>query len=341
MPLNPKSEQFLRSRKQEDPVEDLLSGILSNDQSSIARAITLVESRKTEHKEQAARLVEQCLAQKKQSRVIGITGTPGVGKSTFIEAFGALLISSGKKVAVLAIDPSSSMTKGSILGDKTRMDELSRSEHAFIRPSPSAGSLGGVARTTRESIFILEAAGYDYVLIETVGVGQSETQMSSMVDFFMTLLQPNAGDELQGIKRGIMELSDLIVINKVEQHNLELASLSQQQYKAALHLFPARANDWVPEVLLCSAQEKRGISDILETIDRFYEEMDKSEFLENLRTKQNLFWYEESLRAELLQLVDGNESLVQLSEYLRDKIRTSKMSPLAASRALIEAILNS
>ncbi|HAS36183.1 MAG TPA: methylmalonyl Co-A mutase-associated GTPase MeaB [Flavobacteriales bacterium] len=341
MPINPQKERFIQADRGKEDVTSLLEGIRENNHAVLARAITLIESSNAKHRALASNLIDACIGLGKKSKVLGITGTPGVGKSTFIEAFGAHLIEKGNKIAVLAIDPSSSLTKGSILGDKTRMNELSRSKQAFVRPSPSSGSLGGVARATRETIFLLEAAEYDWVLIETVGVGQSETHMVSMVDFFLTLLQPNAGDELQGIKRGIIELSDLIVINKAEEHNRSLSLLSQQQYQSALHLFPPRKSGWSPEVLLCSSIEKTGIPEIEENILSFYRKTDLSGFLQQQRADQNLFWFEESIRFQLSELIEQKESLIRLRDELRLSIRQGEISPLGASRKLMDAVLNS
>ncbi len=339
MAINPQKDRFLQSEREHESVDRLLKGIQKNNQAVLARAITLIESKNPQHRVLASDLIDACIGLGKKSKVVGITGTPGVGKSTFIEAFGAYLTQTGNRIAVLAIDPSSSRTKGSILGDKTRMNELSRSDQAFVRPSPSSGSLGGVARATRESIFLLEAADYDWVLIETVGVGQSEIHVASMVDFFMTLLQPNAGDELQGIKRGIMELSDLLVINKSEEHNKDLALLSQQQYQSALHLFPSRMNGWNPEVLRCSSLEKTGIPEIEKNILKFYKQTEASGALNELRANQNLFWFEESIRFQLSELIEQSDSLIQLRAELRNSIKNNQISPLGASRKLMDAIL--
>ena len=236
-------------------VEELKKG----DISTLGKAITLIESSLEKHRLQAEELIEMCLPFSGKSIRIGITGVPGVGKSTFIESWGNYLTEQGHKVAVLAIDPSSKSSGGSILGDKTRMNELSVNKNAFIRPSPSAGSLGGVAQKTRESIILCETAGYDVILIETVGVGQSETAVHSMTDFFLLLMLSGAGDELQGIKRGIMEMADTIAITKSDGDNIQKAKLASMEYKNALHLFPQAESNWTPQVGICSAVEKTGL----------------------------------------------------------------------------------
>jgi len=247
-----KNEQF--------DVKYYFDGIRNKDLTILSKAITLLESIKPEHQLIAEELIELCLPFSGNSLRIGITGVPGVGKSTFIESFGKFLIETEqKKIAVLAIDPSSTKSKGSILGDKTRMNFLSTSQNAFVRPSPSSGTLGGVARATRESIILCETFGFDTIIVETVGVGQSETEVNSMVDFFLLLMLAGAGDELQGIKRGIMEMADAIVINKTDVENANRVKLAQQNYKNALHLFPANENGWTPKVESCSAINSNGI----------------------------------------------------------------------------------
>ncbi len=256
-----------RTRQARLTADDYVEGILRGDRTILSQAITLVESNLPEHYELAQAVVERCLAASSRSVRVGITGVPGAGKSTFIDTFGSLLTRRyGRRLAVLAIDPSSQQSGGSILGDKTRMEQLSTDPDAFIRPSPSAGTLGGVARKTRESIILCEAAGFDTILVETVGVGQSETVGHSMVDFFLLLMLAGAGDELQGIKRGIMELADTIVITKADGNNVRKAAAARVEYKNALHLFPASPSKWTPEVLICSSLENTGIAEIWETI---------------------------------------------------------------------------
>ena len=261
--------QLRKHRKKKLSVEDLTQGVLNGDKAILARAITVVESTKNEDLKKAYSLIENCLSKKSKSIRIGITGVPGVGKSTFIEIFGKTLTNLGRKVAVLAVDPTSTISRGRILGDKTRMQELVKDPNAFIRPSPSGDSLGGVARKTRESVILCEAAGFDIVLLETVGVGQSETAVHSMVDFFLLLKLAGAGDELQGIKRGIMEMADAIVINKAEGDNLKKAQRAKSEFERALQLYPPKENGWIPKVSTCSSIENSGIVEIWETIEKF------------------------------------------------------------------------
>ncbi len=251
-----------RKRKSQPSTDELINAILVGDITALSRAITLIESKNPEHLQKANEVIKKCLPHANKSIRIGITGVPGVGKSTFIESFGKHLTKRGKKVAVLAVDPSSTITKGSILGDKTRMEDLVKDKNAFIRPSPSGDSLGGVARKTRETIILCEAAGFDTIIIETVGVGQSETAVHSMVDFFLLLKLAGAGDELQGMKRGIIEMADAIAINKADGDNLNKANLAKIEFKRALHLYPEKESEWQPKVVLCSAIEKTGIDEI-------------------------------------------------------------------------------
>jgi LAO/AO transport system kinase len=247
-------------------VNELAEGILAKKRVVLGQAITLIESQKKEDQENAKLLIEKILPFTGKSIRIGITGAPGVGKSTFIETFGKYVTDNGKKIAVLAIDPSSSKSKGSILGDKTRMEELVKDENAYIRPSASGETLGGVARKTRETIILCEAAGFDTIIIETVGVGQSETAVHSMVDFFLLLKISGAGDELQGIKRGIMEMADAIVINKADGDNINKAKLAKTEFNRALHLFPAKKSGWIPSATTCSSYTKEGIPEVWETL---------------------------------------------------------------------------
>ena len=247
------AENLKKHRKITPSVKELFQGITKGDKTSLSRGITLIESTAIKHQRQAKELIEACLPYANKSIRIGITGVPGVGKSTFIEQFGKLLVDDGKKVAVLTIDPSSTLSKGSILGDKTRMEELVKEVNVFIRPSASGESLGGVARKTREAIILCEAAGFDTIIIETVGVGQSETAVHSMTDFFLLMKLAGAGDELQGIKRGIMEMADAIVINKADGENIKAAKLAKTEFNRALHLYPAKESGWNPKTITCSA----------------------------------------------------------------------------------------
>ena len=278
---------------------DLAQEILKGNITALGQAITLVESTLPEDEKIAQKLLGACLLKSGNSIRIGITGVPGVGKSTFIEAFGKLLTSQGKKVAVLAIDPTSERTKGSILGDKSRMHQLSSDKNAFIRPSPNSGTLGGVANKTRESIILCEAAGFDIILIETVGVGQSETTVNNLVDFFLLLMLAGAGDELQGIKRGIMELAHALVITKADGDNCQKAKNAALEYKSALHLFPAMENGWTPQVSTCSALENTGVEQILETITKFDAQMLSSGWKIKNRKDQNNYWLHLKIKEEL------------------------------------------
>ncbi|HSH50986.1 MAG TPA: methylmalonyl Co-A mutase-associated GTPase MeaB, partial [Bacteroidales bacterium] len=258
--INPEViKKFRKNKKTERSVQEYVDGIINGNRTILGQAITLIESSLPDHHQIAQEIIEKCLPYAGNSIRIGITGVPGVGKSTFIESMGKYITSKGNKLAVLAIDPSSERSKGSILGDKTRMEELATDTNAFIRPSPSAGSLGGVARKTRETIVLCEAAGFNTIFIETVGVGQSETAVHSMVDFFLLLMLAGAGDELQGIKRGIMEMADAIVINKADGGNIQKAELAKNQYQNALHLYPPAPSGWIPKVLTCSSLVKTGI----------------------------------------------------------------------------------
>ena len=278
---------------------DLAQEILKGNITALGQAITLVESTLPEDEKIAQKLLGACLLKSGNSIRIGITGVPGVGKSTFIEAFGKLLTSQGKKVAVLAIDPTSERTKGSILGDKSRMHQLSSDKNAFIRPSPNSGTLGGVANKTRESIILCEAAGFDIILIETVGVGQSETTVNNLVDFFLLLMLAGAGDELQGIKRGIMELAHALVITKADGDNCQKAKNAGLEYKSALHLFPAMENGWTPQVSTCSALQNTGVEQILETITKFDAQMLSSGWKIKNRKDQNNYWLHLKVKEEL------------------------------------------
>ena len=291
--------QIREFRKAQPSVSELVDGILSGNVTALSRSITLVESTQMDHAQKASEIIGECLKHSGKSVRIGITGVPGVGKSTFIEAFGKYLTRLGKKVAVLAVDPSSTISHGSILGDKTRMEELVKDENAYIRPSASGETLGGVARKTRETITLCEAAGFDTIIIETVGVGQSETAVHSMVDFFLLLKISGAGDELQGIKRGIMEMADAIVINKADGDNVRKAKLAKTEFNRALHLFPPKKSGWMPIVETCSAIEQTGISEIWETVEKFLELTKTSGYFAGKRREQNQYWMMETIDAQL------------------------------------------
>jgi len=322
-------------RKKEASTQELLVGIYGGDKASLARAITLVESTKSSHFEKAEELIGNCLKNNTNSIRIGITGIPGVGKSTFIEVFGSHLTQLGKKVAVLAVDPSSSFTKGSILGDKTRMETLAKNPNAFIRPSPTSDSLGGVTRKSRETIILCEAAGYDVILVETVGVGQSETVVHSMVDFFLLLKLAGAGDELQGIKRGIMEMADAVVINKADGTNLKNVKLAQTEFNRALHLYPPKENEWNPKVLSCSSLENKGITEIWDMIETFTQLTKKNSYFAQNRSKQNKNWFLQTVDALLNHQFYQNIETKNQLERLLLKVEKNEMSPFVAAKTLV------
>lgn len=278
---------------------DLFSKIKDGDHAALSKGITLLESSLESEKKLSEKLISDCMPYSGNSIRIGITGVPGVGKSTFIETFGKLLTSQGNKVAVLAIDPSSGKTQGSILGDKSRMTKLAVDKNAFIRPSPSKGTLGGISNNTRESIILCEAAGFNIILIETVGVGQSETTVSNIVDFFLLLIIAGAGDELQGIKRGIMELADMIAITKADGENIQNTKNAQQEYLRSIHLFPAMENGWTPTVKTCSATENIGINEIWEKINSHNEQMIINGWKTRNRDRQDIYWLHYIIKDEL------------------------------------------
>ncbi len=314
---------------------ELVEGILKGDVTKLSRAVTLVESLAPDHQALAREIIEKCLPHSGNSRRIGITGVPGAGKSTSIDVFGLHVLKEGGKLAVLAIDPSSERSKGSILGDKTRMEKLSQHPGAFIRPSPSAGSLGGVARKTRETIILCEAAGYNNVFIETVGVGQSETAVHSMADFFLLIQIAGAGDELQGIKRGIMEMADGIVINKADGDNVDRARLAQAQYRSALHLFPTSPSGWTPEVLTYSGYYELGIPEIWEMIDRYFKFVKENGYFERRRREQSRYWMYETIDAELRRrFYDDPDRAARIAQAER-LVLSNRLSPFAAATQLL------
>jgi LAO/AO transport system kinase len=317
-------------------VPHLFEGIRKGDRTALGQGITLIESEKTEHRIPASELLGLCLPVSGKSKRIGITGVPGAGKSTFINAFGTYLTSLGHQVAVLAIDPSSGRNKGSILGDKTRMDQLSVDPKAFIRPSPSGGSLGGVAAKTRESILLCEAAGYDIILIETVGVGQSETEVHSMVDMFLLLLIAGGGDELQGIKRGIMEMTDLLIITKDDGSNQLATKKSKTEYASALHLFPASPSKWIPQVETVSSLENKGLDKIKAHIDAYFNLTQHNGYFQHHRSEQSVFWMHRNLNLGLLRELQDHPACKALLPELEEKVRSGTLSPLEASRVLLE-----
>ncbi len=330
-------KRFLKHKKNRAlSVQQYVDGILNGDITILSQAVTLVESSKPQHQEIAQEIIVKCLPFSGNSVRIGITGVPGVGKSTFIEAMGKQITAQGKKLAVLAIDPSSERTKGSILGDKTRMEDLSIDPNAYIRPSPSAGSLGGVARKTRETIVLCEAAGFTHIFIETVGVGQSETAVHSMVDFFLLLMLAGAGDELQGIKRGIMEMADTITINKADGNNIEKAGLARIQYQNALHLFPAPDSGWKPKVLTCSAYRKTGISEIWETINEYLNHVKGNDYFQHRRNEQSKFWMYETINEQLRNNFYQNEEIKVLMEESEKKVLKEEISSFVAAKRLLD-----
>ena len=308
---------------------------MAGDIPFLSRAITLVESTTVKHQQKANAILERCLPFANNSVRIGITGVPGVGKSTFIEAFGKHLTSQGRKVAVLAVDPSSSLNKGSILGDKTRMEELVADKNAFIRPSPSGTSLGGVAQKTRESIILCEAAGFDTIIIETVGVGQSETVVHSMVDFFLLLKLSGAGDELQGMKRGIIEMADAIVIHKADGDNIQRAKMAKVAFTNALHLYPLKENKWQPKVVTASALEKHGIAEIELLISEYIQLTKQNASFENKRNAQNKFWLLSTIEQQLKSSFYQNPLIkAALSEEIL-ALENGKTTPFNAAKRLL------
>ncbi|XHC31446.1 methylmalonyl Co-A mutase-associated GTPase MeaB [Marivirga tractuosa] len=316
-------------------LEEYKSGVLSGDRVGLSRAITLVESTLDSDNELAAKLIDEVYQYTGNSFRVGITGVPGVGKSTFIESFGQHVIDSGKKLAVLTIDPSSQKTGGSILGDKTRMEKLSRSHQAFIRPSPSGDALGGVAHKTRETMLLCEAAGYDFIFIETVGVGQSETAVKNMVDFFLLLMLAGAGDELQGIKKGIMEMADAIAINKADGENINNAQKAKKEYQNALHLFPANENGWIPKVKTCSSLNDEGLQSILELLNKFNLEQKESGFFDKNRKEQAIHWMHQTIHHFLKQnFYKSPEILKKLSNF-EEEVRNGNKHSVQAARTLL------
>lgn len=314
-----------------------LDKLLSGNRRALAKAITLVESKLDAHRERAQDVLEQVLPHSGNSIRIGITGVPGVGKSTFIEAFGLYLIDQGKRVAVLAVDPSSPIAGGSILGDKTRMEELSRREEAFIRPSPSEGTLGGVAQKTRETMLLCEAAGYDVILVETVGVGQSEYQVAGMVDFFMVLMLPGGGDELQGIKKGIMELADALVINKADGDSENLARLTRQQYTSAMNLL-RHTSFWTPQVMTCSALRNINIDAVWGMLVDYYFSALKQGVFESKRAQQNRDWMHQLVNEMLLLKLSQNPAVKRKLPALEQRVEDRQITAYAAARQIIEEL---
>ena len=311
-------------------IKEFTEGILAKDIAVLSRAITLAESSKEEHQQLAVQIIESILPHTGKSVRVGITGVPGVGKSTFIETFGQLLLEKNHSVAVLAVDPSSTLSKGSILGDKTRMEKLSAAKNVFIRPSPSSGSLGGVTLKTRESILLCEAAGFDYILIETVGVGQSETEVHQLSDFFLLLMLAGAGDELQGIKRGIMEMADGVVINKADGTNIDKAKSARAEYANAVHLFQPNESGWITEVKTCSALENKGIDEVYEMIEKFVRHAKAQNFFEKKRGQQTLAWFDTLVNEKIKNIFFGNADFVKRYSEAKNNIQKNNSTVLNA-----------
>jgi LAO/AO transport system kinase len=323
------------ARKKINP-EEIADGIFEGNVSVLSRAITLIESSLSSHQELAQQIIEKCVPRSGNSMRIGITGVPGVGKSTFIEALGSIVTLGGSKLAVLAIDPSSERSKGSILGDKTRMEKLSTNERAFIRPSPSSGSLGGVARKTRETVILCEAAGFDTIFIETVGVGQSEVSVHSMVDFFLLLLLPGSGDELQGIKRGIMEMADSIAITKADGSNLEKSQQALSEFTMALHLFPPSSFGWIPKVLTCSAKENRGLPEVWQVVLDYLELARNRGYFMERRKEQAKYWMHETIINTISSSFYARKHLKEKVNELEEMLYNNELTPFQAAQLVLD-----
>ena len=339
--INPEMMDRFKGRQKLLPVKEYVSGIKSGDRTVLSRAITLIESTKSDHRELAQDIIEQCLPDTGNSIRIGITGVPGVGKSTFIETLGNHIIEQGNKLAVLAIDPSSTRTKGSILGDKTRMETLASNDQAFIRPSPTAGSLGGVARKTRETIYLCEAAGYDTIFIETVGVGQSETAVHSMVDFFLLLMLAGAGDELQGIKRGIMEMADAIAINKIDEASEKAVKQAVREYKNALHLYPETKSGWGPKVTTCSALTEEGIADIWEIVYEYITLVKENGYFQDQRNRQAKHWMYDTISNQLEEHFFDHPAVKKQQQKIEQQVLNGELSSFKAAQQLLELYFKS
>ena len=330
------SPYFTRRRKRALSTDEYVEGILAGNITTLSQAITLVESANPAHYAQAQEIIERCLPHAGHSVRIGITGVPGAGKSTFIEAVGNMVTSLRHKLAVLAIDPSSERSGGSILGDKTRMESICHNPDVFIRPSPSAGSLGGVARKTRETIVLCEAAGFDVIFIETVGVGQSETAVHSMVDMFMLLQISGAGDELQGIKRGIMEMADTMVITKADGENVRKAELARTQFQGALRLFPLPESGWRPKVYTCSAVAGTGLEEVWKGVEEFLDHIHANGYFQHNRTRQNKYWMYETINEALRGSFYRDPAVeARIGEYEK-RVLEDRISSFVAAKELLE-----
>jgi LAO/AO transport system kinase len=330
------AEKIKINRARQNSVIEFVTGVLNGNITFLGKAITLVESTNIKHQQKANEILNCCLPHANKSVRIGITGVPGVGKSTFIETFGKYLTAQGKKVAVLAVDPSSSVNKGAILGDKTRMEALVTDENAFIRPSPSGTSLGGVAQKTRESIILCEAAGFDTIIIETVGVGQSETVVHSMVDFFLLLKLAGAGDELQGIKRGIIEMADAIVINKADGDNKQNTKIAKVAFNRALHLYPLKESKWQPKVLTASALHNSGIEEINNMILTYIAITKENAYFNKKRNEQNKFWLLSTIEQQLKTNFYQNPKVKSALQEEIDNLENGKTTPFNAAKRLLD-----
>lgn len=327
---------FRAKKGSQKSVDEYVAGILSGNKTYLSQAITLIESSREDHREISEQILEKCLPESGDSIRIGISGVPGVGKSTFIDALGKNLTSEGKKIAVLTVDPSSSRSKGSILGDKTRMHFLSTHPNAFIRPSPTSGTLGGVAKKTRETMLLCEAAGYEMIFIETVGVGQSETAVYSMVDFFLVLMLAGAGDELQGIKRGILEMADLIAINKTDGVNIEAANRAKLEYQNALSLFPSQPSGWKPVVKTCSAMDGSGLEDIWDEVKNYITFTKQNGHFETHRKEQSIDWMYENIHYRLKETFYKHPSVKKRVKAIENKVAEGTLSSFKAASELIK-----
>ncbi len=335
--LNPAFKKIKNSL--DIPLEQYIEEIKKGNVVFLSKAITLIESTNPQRFEKGQKILKNLLPYTGNSIRIGVTGVPGVGKSTFIEKLGKKYTSAGHKVAVLAIDPSSSLTKGSILGDKTRMEELSRDPGAYIRPTASGNALGGVARKTRETVLLCEAAGFDRIIIETVGVGQSETMVHSLSDFFLLLKLAGAGDELQGIKRGIIEMADLIVINKAEGDNLPPAKLAQKAFQSALHFYPPKENGWQTKVFLASALENKGIGKVQKEIDIYIAEMKKNSFFDRKRKEQEAYWLHKTIDTYLLDSFYRRKEVKQAIREMESMTANNEITSFEAAEIILKKFL--